>query len=59
MDNDGFTIVDLAKTAYRYNASLYIEDNKTKGRLLVVMHGKIKIIGVEGVLDEQNYKYYL
>jgi hypothetical protein len=66
-DNDGFTTVDLSKTAYRDDPFVlakdvlqifYARDNNTKGRLQVVMQGKRKIVGVEGVTDEEEYKGY-
>ena len=34
----------------------YARDNKTKGRLKVVLEGKRKIVGVDGVTDEEDYR---
>ena len=36
----------------------YARDNKTKGRLKVVLKGKRKFIGVDGVTDEEDYMGY-
>ena len=36
----------------------YARDNKTKGRLKVVQEGKRKIVGVDGVTDEKDYRGY-
>ena len=36
----------------------YARDNKTKGRLKVVLEEKRKIIGVDGVKDEEDYRGY-
>ena len=36
----------------------YARDNKTKGRLKVVLEGKRKIVGVDGVTDEEDYRGY-
>ena len=33
----------------------YAGDNKIKGKLKVVMEGKRKIVGVDGVMDEEDY----
>ena len=37
---------------------LYVRNNKTKGRLKVVLEGKRKIVCVDGVMDEEDYKGY-
>ena len=66
-DSEGFTIIDLTKTAYRDDPFVpardvmqvfYERDNKTKGRLKVVLKGKRKIVGVDGVTDEEDYRGY-
>ena len=66
-DKDGFTTVDLSKTAYRDDPFVlakdvlqifYARDNNTKGRRHVVLQGKRKIVGVDGVTDEEDYKGY-
>jgi hypothetical protein len=66
-DSEGYTTVDLTKTAYEDDPFVlardvmqvfYARDNKTKGRLKVVLEGKRKIIGVDGVTDEEDYKGY-
>ena len=66
-DSEGFTTVDLTKTAYRDDPFVltrdvmqvfYARDNKTKGRLKVVLEGKRKIVGVNGVMDEEDYMGY-
>ena len=36
----------------------YARDNKTKERLKVVLEGKRKIVGVDGVTDEEDYRGY-
>jgi hypothetical protein len=36
----------------------YTGDNKTKGKLKVVLKGKRKIISVDGVTDEEKYRGY-
>ena len=36
----------------------YARDTKTKGRLKVVLEGKKKIVGVDGVMDEEDYMGY-
>jgi len=36
----------------------YARDNKTKGRLKVVLEGKRKIVGVDRVTDEEDYMGY-
>ena len=36
----------------------YARDNKTKGKLKVVLDGKRKIVGVDGVTDEEDYMGY-
>ena len=59
------TTVDLTKTAYRDDPVVlarnvmqvfYAWDNKTKERLKVVLEGKMKIVGVDGVTDEEDYR---
>ena len=64
-DSEGFTTVDLTKTAYRDDPFVlardvmqYVRDNKTKGMLKVVLEGKRKIVGVDGVTDEEDYRGY-
>jgi hypothetical protein len=66
-DSEGFTIVDLTKTAYKDDPFvlardvmqvLYAKDNKTNRRLKVVLEGKRKIVGVDGLMDEEDYKGY-
>jgi hypothetical protein len=37
---------------------LYAKDNKINGRLKVVLEGKRKIVGVDGIMDEEDYKGY-
>jgi hypothetical protein len=37
---------------------LYAKDNKINGRLKVVLEGKRKIVGVDGLMDEEDYKGY-
>ena len=36
----------------------YARDNKTKERLKVVLEWKSKIVGVDGVTDEKDYRGY-
>ena len=36
----------------------YARDNKTKERLKVVLEGKMKIVGVDGVTDKEDYRGY-
>ena len=36
----------------------YAGDNKTKGKLKVVLEGKRKIVGVDRVMDEEDYRGY-
>jgi hypothetical protein len=66
-DSEGFTTIDLTKTAYRDDPFVlardvmqvfYARDNKTKGRLKVVLEGKRKIVGVDGVTDKEDYRGY-
>ena len=66
-DSEGFSTVDLTKTAYGDDPFVlardimqvfYARDNKTKGRLKVVLKGKRKIVGVDGVTDEKDYMGY-
>jgi hypothetical protein len=66
-DSEGFTIVDLTKTAYKDDPFvlardvmqvLYAKDNKTNERLKVVLEGKRKIVGGDGLTDEEDYKGY-
>jgi hypothetical protein len=66
-DSEGFTTVGLTKTAYRDDPFVlardvmqvfYARDNKTKGRPKVVLEGKRKIVGVDGVTDEEDYMGY-
>ena len=66
-DREGFTTVDLTKTAYRDDLFVltkdvlqifYAGDNKTKGKLKIVLEGKRKIVGVDGVTDEEDYRGY-
>ena len=62
-DSEGFTTVDLTKTAYRDDPFVlardvmqvfYARDNKTKGRLKVVLVGKKKIVDVDGVTEKKT-----
>ena len=66
-NSEGFTTIDLTKTAYRDDPFIlakdvmqvfYAMDNKTKGRLKVVLEGKRKIVGVDRVTDEEDYRGY-
>ena len=66
-NSKGFTTVDLTKTAYRDDPFVlardvmqvfYARDNKTKGRLKVVLEEKRKIVGVDGVTDKEDYRGY-
>ena len=36
----------------------YARDNKTKGRLKVVLEGKRKIVNADRVIDEEDYRGY-
>ena len=36
----------------------YARENKTKGRLKVIIEGKRKIVDVDGVTDEEDYRGY-
>ena len=36
----------------------YERDNKTRGRIKVVLEGKRKIVGVDGVMNEEDYRGY-
>ena len=64
-DSEGFTTVDLTKSAYRDDPFVLARDvmqvfyarDKIKGRLKVVLKGKRKIVGVDGVMDE-DYRGY-
>ena len=64
-DSEGFTTVDLTKTAYRDDPFVltrdvmqvfYTRDNKTKGMLKVVLKEKRKIVGIDGVTDDEDGK---
>ena len=66
-DSEWFTNIDLTKTTYRDDPFVftrdvmqvfYARDNKTKGRLKVVLKGKRKIVGVDEVTDEEDYMGY-
>ena len=66
-DREGFTTVDLTKTAYRDDPFVlakdvmqifYAGDNKTKAKLKIVLEGKMKIVSVDEVTDEEDYKGY-
>jgi hypothetical protein len=66
-NSEGFTTVDLTKTAYKDDPFvlardvmqvLYAKDNKTNGMLKVVLEGKRKIVGVDGLTNEEDYKSY-
>ena len=66
-ESEWFTTVDLTKTAYRDDPFVlardvmqvfYARDNTTKGRLKVVLKGKRKIVGVDGVTNEEDYRGY-
>ena len=66
-DSEGFTTIDLTKTAYKDDPFVlardvmqvfYARDNKTKGRLKVVLEGKRKTVGVDGVIDEEDNRSY-
>ena len=66
-NSEGFTTIDLTKTAYRDDPFVlardvmhvfYARDNKTKGRLKVVLEEKRKIVGIDGVTDEEDYRSY-
>ena len=66
-DSEGFTTVDLTKTAYRDDPFVlardvmqvfYARDNKTKARLKVFLEGKRKIVSVDGVTDKEDYRGY-
>jgi hypothetical protein len=66
-DSEGFTTVDLTKTTNKDDPFvltrdvmqvLYAKDNKTNGRLKVVLEGKRKIVGVDGLTDKEDYKGY-
>ena len=65
--SEGFTTVDLTKTTYRDDPFVlakdamqifYVGDNKTKAKLKVVLEGKRKIVGVDGVTVEEYYRGY-
>ena len=65
--SEEFTTVDLTKTAYRDDPFVlasdvmqvfYARDNKTKERLKVVLEEKRKIVSVDRVTDEEDYKGY-
>ena len=49
---------DLAVNDIDVMQVFYARDNKTKGMLKVVLEGKRKIIGVDGVTDEEDYRGY-
>ena len=36
----------------------YARDNKTKGRLKVFLEGKRKIVSIDGVTNEEDYRGY-
>ena len=64
-DREGITTVDLIKTVYRHDPFVlakdvmqifYAGDNKTKEKLKVVLEEKRKIVGVDGVTDEEDYR---
>ena len=66
-DREGFITVDLSKTTYRDDPFVltkdvmqifYAGDNKTKEKLKVVLQGKRKIAGVDGVTDEEDDRGY-
>ena len=67
IDREGFTTIDLTKTTYRDDPFVlakdvmqifYAGDNKTKAKLKVVLEEKRKIVGVDGVMDEEDYMGY-
>ena len=67
IDREGFCTVDLNKTAYKDDPFVlakdviqifYASDNVTKGARQVVLEGKRKIVGVDGVTDDEDYRGY-
>ncbi|KAL4573292.1 hypothetical protein LXL04_020092 [Taraxacum kok-saghyz] len=66
VDNDGFTIVDLSTDGYvsepfilakQATQVFYIEDPKDS-RKHIVMHSKRRILGVDNVVDEEEYDQF-
>ena len=72
MDNYGLRIVDLSKVGYTddpwvlgnhvaqvfYAQDLSIENKKAGKQKHVVVSGKQQIIGVDGVLDPENFNQF-
>ncbi|XP_023729236.2 uncharacterized protein LOC111876911 [Lactuca sativa] len=66
VDNDGFTIVDLSTNGYvsepfilakQASQIFYVEDPKDSKKH-IVMHGKRHILGVDDVVDEEEYDQF-
>ncbi|KAL4573860.1 hypothetical protein LXL04_020680 [Taraxacum kok-saghyz] len=66
VDNDGFTIVDLCTNGYvsepfilakQATQVFYVEDPKDS-RKHIVMHSKRHILGVDNVVDEEEYDQF-
>lgn len=66
IDNDGFTLVDLSKNGYlsepfilakQATQVFFVEDPKDS-RWHIVMHGKRHILGVDNVVDEEEYNQF-
>ncbi|KAI3706869.1 hypothetical protein L6452_24902 [Arctium lappa] len=66
VDNDGFTIVDLSRDAYasepfilakQASQVFFVEDPKDS-KWHIVLHGKRNIVGVENVVDEEEYDQF-
>ncbi|KAJ9545766.1 hypothetical protein OSB04_025473 [Centaurea solstitialis] len=66
VDNDGFTIIDLSKDGYvsepfilakQASQVFFVEDPKDS-KWHIVLHGKRHILGVENVMDEDEYDQF-
>ncbi|XP_052624819.1 uncharacterized protein LOC128132334 [Lactuca sativa] len=66
VDNDGFTVVDLTTNGYvsepfilakQATQVFYVEDPRESGKH-IVMHSKRHILGVDDVVDEEEYDQF-
>ncbi|KAJ9560349.1 hypothetical protein OSB04_005509 [Centaurea solstitialis] len=66
VDGDGFTMVDLSRHGYlsepfilakQASQVFFVEDPKDS-RWHIVLHGKRHIVGVENVVDEEEYDHF-
>lgn len=66
IDNDGFTLVDLSTDGYESEPIIlakqatqvfFMEDPKDS-TWHIVLHGKPRIVGIENVVDEEEYNQF-